>query len=276
MDANQRLEFILKHTNNNPASFARAINNIAQTFYDIKNGKIKSISPEVADKIIAKYPEYNFKWLTTGKGEPFNETYQVNEPVIPYNTKEDDDFWNTGELEKEKYPDPIKKALQLKKKKGKESKDIPFVEIEAFVLPVKGRLGLGSTYYSDSYFENELSKVKLSIRDKPSNVKRFILAEFEGDSMTDGSENEILSDTWILLGERYRENWNDKMIGKIMGFYDRRNNFTVKRVKEHNQTFGTVILEALNPDKSDNDNKDRELEISDCWAVYEYIGKQDY
>ncbi|QNS40141.1 helix-turn-helix domain-containing protein [Chryseobacterium manosquense] len=167
---------------------------------------------------------------------------------------------------------------QLKKvtngKNIKPKSETIFHTLEAYVLPVKGRLGLGSTYYADSYFEDKLEKTTVSVTEKPTNANRIILAEFEGDSMTDGSHEQIPDGSWVILAERKRgEDWDANMEGKIMGFFDKDDNFTIKKVKKHDKHFKYVILEALNPDKSIEDNQDRELQIKNCWAIYDYINK---
>ena len=43
----------------------------AQPLYDIRDGKIKSISANYADKILSVFPEYSRAWLITGEGQPF-------------------------------------------------------------------------------------------------------------------------------------------------------------------------------------------------------------
>lgn len=45
----------------------------AQPLYDIRDGKIKSISANYADKILSVFPEYSRSWLITGEGQPFSK-----------------------------------------------------------------------------------------------------------------------------------------------------------------------------------------------------------
>ena len=40
----------------------------AQSFYDVISGKTKNISPKMADKIVAAFPEISKDWLLTGNG----------------------------------------------------------------------------------------------------------------------------------------------------------------------------------------------------------------
>ena len=53
-----------------------------QALYDILNGKAKSITPKMADKIRLALPKYSRDWLLTGNGEMFTD----NIDDIPVNT----------------------------------------------------------------------------------------------------------------------------------------------------------------------------------------------
>lgn len=50
----------------------------AQPLYDIRDGKIKSISANYADKILSVFPEYSRSWLITGEGQPFSKNNEEN------------------------------------------------------------------------------------------------------------------------------------------------------------------------------------------------------
>lgn len=45
----------------------------AQPLYDIRDGKVKRISPHYAEKILLAYPQYNRAWLLSGEGEPIRK-----------------------------------------------------------------------------------------------------------------------------------------------------------------------------------------------------------
>ena len=59
----------------------------AQSFYDVISGKTKNISPKMADKIVAVFPEINKDWLLTGNGSML--VPQIEE-VVPEEEDEDD------------------------------------------------------------------------------------------------------------------------------------------------------------------------------------------
>lgn len=64
------LNKILEHEKLNPNQFAESIGlSRTQPIYDIINGKVKKISTNYANKILNKYPHYNYNWLLTGEGD---------------------------------------------------------------------------------------------------------------------------------------------------------------------------------------------------------------
>ena len=60
------------------AKFAKSLSIPPQNLYDIRDGKIKSISHKLADKIISIYPLYNKVWLLTGVGNMLNTENNIN------------------------------------------------------------------------------------------------------------------------------------------------------------------------------------------------------
>ena len=46
-----------------------------QVLYDIQNGKTKSITDKLANKIVSEFCEINKEWLLSGCGEPFESAY---------------------------------------------------------------------------------------------------------------------------------------------------------------------------------------------------------
>lgn len=59
----------------------------AQSFYDVISGKTKNISPKMADKIVAAFPEISKDWLLTGNGSML--VPQIEE-VVPEDEEEYD------------------------------------------------------------------------------------------------------------------------------------------------------------------------------------------
>ncbi len=48
----------------------------AQPLYDIRDGKVKRISPNYADKILLSFPQYNKAWLLSGEGDPIKRNLE--------------------------------------------------------------------------------------------------------------------------------------------------------------------------------------------------------
>lgn len=67
----ERLELIVeKSGEKSVSSFADAIGgNQKQVLYDIKNGKIKSISANLSKIIVSRFPQFNPEWVMYGTGE---------------------------------------------------------------------------------------------------------------------------------------------------------------------------------------------------------------
>ena len=63
---------ILSELNLKASKFAKEISVHPTQIYDLQSGKTKSITPSMADKILAAYPQFSKLWLITGEGEMLN------------------------------------------------------------------------------------------------------------------------------------------------------------------------------------------------------------
>jgi hypothetical protein len=78
------LSEILKRENINPNQLAAKIGiSRTQPVYDILNGKIKKISENYAEKIIAAFPLYEKRWLLTGEGEMLKRGDMYTDSINP-------------------------------------------------------------------------------------------------------------------------------------------------------------------------------------------------
>lgn len=74
------LSDVLLHTQESIHSLAKTIGlKRSQNLYDIENGKVKKISPELSEKIIIAFPEINRSWLLTGEGTMLINNNQATE-----------------------------------------------------------------------------------------------------------------------------------------------------------------------------------------------------
>ena len=69
MSPEERLIYICQNENTYIKKLAYDINRIPTTLYDIKRGRVKSISDSIANAIIKLYPHYTYEWLRLGKGD---------------------------------------------------------------------------------------------------------------------------------------------------------------------------------------------------------------
>lgn len=69
MNTKDIVNLILSQESTSPSAFAKAIGVTPTQIYDLQSGKIKKISGGIAQRIVAKFPQYNLSWLLTGEGE---------------------------------------------------------------------------------------------------------------------------------------------------------------------------------------------------------------
>ena len=69
MEANKRLEEVLRHTGLNANSLSKEIDIPKYRIYNILQGRTQTISYEIADKIVSHYATLSKDWLLTGEGE---------------------------------------------------------------------------------------------------------------------------------------------------------------------------------------------------------------
>jgi len=80
LNAAERIEMILDSYDMNVNSFAEQLGfDRAQALYDILSGKSKSITENMATKILSKFPEIRRSWLLSGEGEML-----YNGSIVPW------------------------------------------------------------------------------------------------------------------------------------------------------------------------------------------------
>lgn len=85
-----RIENIIDHLKITANGLAKAIGlPRTQNLYDIRDGKIKKISFDLADKIITVFPQFNRDWIISGDGKMINTVDFVNEPIVEYQSSFD-------------------------------------------------------------------------------------------------------------------------------------------------------------------------------------------
>ena len=69
MDTKEIISTVLNREKISASAFAKSIGITPTQIYDLQSGKIKNISANVGNKIVAKYPNYNLAWLISGNGD---------------------------------------------------------------------------------------------------------------------------------------------------------------------------------------------------------------
>ncbi|MFV0565631.1 MAG: helix-turn-helix transcriptional regulator [Flavobacteriaceae bacterium] len=125
----QRIEKMVEHLNISIDAFGKNVTGgRAQGIYDIIDGKTKSITGNMKDKILNKYPIFNSIWLLTGTGNMLKtETNKQKNEVTP--VPEDDYMMvqyadlktsagNLGGAEIDQLPDTHKRLVPRMYEKG--------------------------------------------------------------------------------------------------------------------------------------------------------------
>ncbi|MDV4026206.1 hypothetical protein CMT52_17890 [Elizabethkingia anophelis] len=238
-----------------------------QTLYNIENGKTKNISAKNALIIKEIFPTVNYIWLTTGSGEMIESTRSFINSLSEINEPKKE---NTDTQDVLSTLDKIKSRKHLNKYDN-------IISVQAYLMPFSGRLSMIQSYYDTEKFPEILQKVSININasDKiPGGI--YWLAQFTGQSMTNGDENNsIETGSWLKLIEIPKQMYNTMVkasIGELMGFFTTSGVFTVKKIKEFNEDTKDVILESLNNDKIDH--PDERINLYNVYAVYKYLGKE--
>ena len=70
MTPSERLNEVLRITGTNVKSLSERLGyNRPQGLYDVSAGRTKTLSADLARKIVTAFPEFNYAWLVTGEGE---------------------------------------------------------------------------------------------------------------------------------------------------------------------------------------------------------------
>lgn len=83
MSASEILKVICENEGITLAGLAKKMEiSRAQPLYDIRDGKVKRISLNYAERILSVYPHYNKAWLLSGEGSPEKKINSEVEPAI--------------------------------------------------------------------------------------------------------------------------------------------------------------------------------------------------
>jgi DNA-binding XRE family transcriptional regulator len=83
--SSERLRLILLELQTSKNALAKKLETSSQALQQIESGK-SGITPNIAKKIIAQYPQFNYEWLVQGTGEMLNSGQSQNNNDIHHIT----------------------------------------------------------------------------------------------------------------------------------------------------------------------------------------------
>lgn len=225
MEGWERIQYIMESEGYNKNSFSTAIgitNNV--TITRIINEK-RNPSRATCQKIINRFPQYNFEWLHSGTGEMIIENQTV--------------------------------SIEAKKeeKQTKSYINIPFtsnanrLESTGFInvplVHVRAQCGYLNGFGDEGYIET-LPSLPVIV-DRTYHGK-YMLFEAEGDSMDNGTKDSICDGDIVLAREVNRDLWRYKLHIKDWYFIivHRTEGIAIKKIVDHDVENGTIICHSLN------------------------------
>lgn len=234
LDAQQVIQNLLDHLGIKAPTLASEVDVLYRRVYDIQSGKTRKVSGDLANKIVARYPDISLHWLLTGEGE----------------------MLRTAEGKAEEKP------------KERESNVRPVLEgeqdwVEIPVVPYKARAG-ALVGFGDPEWQDGKQTMPVLLDKRVSSD--YLIYEVEGDSMDDGSNNAFLEGDFLLCRILPQSDWQ-------YGIKKRRDTFCViatesegiilKQVTRHDKAEGTITCHSLNPEY-----KDYDVSLSDVKAIF--------
>lgn len=153
--------------------------------------------------------------------------------------------------------------------------DLPVKDV--YIVPIKGRGGLESSYFADEVI-TKLKKEKLTIKKPSSNGSKWFKIEVEGISMDDstnefdGSKYSLCEGDWAYCRSIPRVNWRNKLHlnkVKVFCFFHNTRGIIFKKVKSHNIETGDLTLTSLNKDKKQF--PDFKINVGECTYICNVI-----
>lgn len=244
MEGWERVQYIMDEEGFNKNSFSRAIgmsNNV--TITRIINEK-RTPSRNTCQKIIDRFPQYRFDWLSRGKGEILQEINQpeVQEtPAAPAASKMPAGHPFPGNSFASANPDNEARNTPLSN--AHPIRNVGFMNVP--LIHVRAQCGY-LCGYGDNEYINTLPTLPVIV-DRTYHGK-YRLFEAEGDSMDDGSRNSICDGDIVLGREVQRHLWTSRL--HINDWYfiivHRTEGISVKKIINHDIEHGIITCHPLN------------------------------
>lgn len=218
--------------------------NRPQALYDIDRGKTQSVSPKMADKILAYFPRYSRSWLLSGEGEMLKEDHHHDgSGPKPYRAPTETEAIASGSRTIQRLP----------------------------IIPIEAQAGIGKGFLYDRDLSQDPADVcaeyeTMEVVLERETSDRYKLFRVKGDSMTDGSLRSICAGDVILCREVYPEDWS---FGLINSRYPNvvvvieEEGVLLKQLTKHDRKNEVISLHSLN-----SAYKDFMIDLSNVRAFY--------
>lgn len=225
-----------------------------------QNGILKQ---ERIDKLFSIFPNLNRGWLNSGKGSIFLKNNEIangvggNNPVVQ--TIPESNAIPVGA--------PVGRHVTstgnqlLKMENGEYVFFTPLVHAKAQAGYLTG--------WGDEEYMEELPLFGIFVKEPP--LGRYMSFTIVGDSMDDGSEDQI-KDGWIATGRKInRSHWQNKL--HLHQYKDyiihHKEGIMCKRITDHDVEIGEITCHSLNPDKKQY--PDFVLQLDDVVELFNII-----
>lgn len=222
MDGWERVQYIMEKEGLNKNSFSIAVGISSNVTITRLINEKRSPSRATCQKIIDRFPLYNFDWLFTGRGEIYHkEPEKVVKEEVP---KESDT--NT----------PLPSSARRIESTG--FMNVPLIHVRA-------QCGYLNGYGDQEYVESLPSLPVIVDRTYHGQYRLF---EAEGDSMDNGLRDSICDGDIVLGREIKRDLWRSKL--HINDWYfiivHRTEGISIKKITEHDVEHGIITCHSLN------------------------------
>ena len=234
LDAQQVIQNLLDHLGIKAPTLASEVDVLYRRVYDIQSGKTRKVSGDLANKIVARYPDISLHWLLTGEGEMLRK----------------------AEDKAEDKPSRIESNVRPVLEGEREWVEIPLV-------PYRARAGVLSGFGDPEWQDGKQTMPVLLDKRVSSD---YLIYEVAGDSMDDGSNNAFLEGDFLLCRILPQSDWQ-------YGIKKRRDTYCViatesegiilKQVTRHDKAEGVITCHSLNPEYEDYD-----IPLSDVKAIF--------
>jgi phage repressor protein C with HTH and peptisase S24 domain len=243
MNSSERLERILSHLNLSYNAFAKAIGlSRTQQLYDIRDGKIKTISIALALKINKAFPELNLGWMAKGEGEML----APNENAI-----------FIGEVEE---GNSDTKFTEISPGRYR-------MKVELIDKPARAGYLAG---FEDPTYKEDFPMHEVTV--KKYHKGKYKAFEVVGDSMEDGTIESVPDGTIVTCRELDRHLWRKRLHTHDYPnwvFVHREQGILVKRIKSQNLETGDIVLSSLN-----SKYKDIPINLNDVFAIFNVVKRE--